>query len=77
MLFMNSLGTGFGKASSVDGINWTKDESNPFFTKEQTHNHWADSKIAYPFFIRVNSQDRIYYTGFSNYGPYKIGFASK
>ena len=77
MLFMNSLGTGFGKASSVDGINWTKDESNPFFTKEQTHNHWADSKIAYPFFIRVNSQDRIYYTGFSNYGPYKIGIAAK
>jgi predicted GH43/DUF377 family glycosyl hydrolase len=77
MIYMNSLGTGFGKATSSDGINWQKDESNPFFTKEQTHNNWADYKIAYPYFIRVNNHDRIYYTGFSNTGPYRIGFVSK
>jgi predicted GH43/DUF377 family glycosyl hydrolase len=77
MIYMNQLGTGFGKATSIDGINWTKDGSNPFFTKDQTHNHWADYKIAYPYFIRINNHDRIYYTGFSNYGPYRIGFMSK
>ena len=77
MVFMNSTGTGFGSATSPDGMNWTKDQSNPFFTKEQTHNYWADYKIAYPHFLRVDNHDRIYYTGFSNYGPYKIGFVSK
>ena len=77
MIYMNSMGTAFGSATSGDGMNWQKDESNPFFTKEQTHNHWANYKIAYPYFITINNHDRIYYTGFSNYGPYKIGFVSK
>jgi len=54
-----------------------KDESNPFFTKDQTHNNWANYKIAYPNFIRINNHDRIYYTGFSSSGPYKIGFVIK
>jgi predicted GH43/DUF377 family glycosyl hydrolase len=78
MIFMNQAGNGFGKATSPDGINWTKDESNPFFTKEQTHNHWANYKIAYPFYLKVNNVERIYYTGFSSYeSPYKIGFITK
>ena len=77
MIFSNAEGTGFGKATSTDGINWVKDESNPFFTKDQTHNNWANYKIAYPNFIRINNHDRIYYTGFSSSGPYKIGFVTK
>jgi len=78
MLYMNASGTGFGKATSVDAINWVKDESNPFFTKDQTHNNWASYKIAYPNFIRINNHDRIYYTGFNLNGfPYSIGFVTK
>ena len=78
MLYMNAAGTGFGKATSTDAINWVKDESNPFFTKDQTHNNWASYKIAYPNFIRINNHDRIYYTGFNlNGSPYSIGFVTK
>lgn len=78
MIYMNQAGTGFGKATSTDAINWTKDDTNPFFTKEETHNHWAFYKIAYPFLIRINNKDRIYYTGFSSYEtPYKIGFVTQ
>jgi predicted GH43/DUF377 family glycosyl hydrolase len=78
MIFSNAEGTGFGKATSNDAINWVKDESNPFFTKDQTHNNWANYKIAYPNFIRINNHDRIYYTGFNlNGSPYKIGFVTK
>jgi predicted GH43/DUF377 family glycosyl hydrolase len=77
LIYMNAAGTGFGKATSPDGINWTKNASNPFFTKEDTYNHWADYKIAYPNFVRINNHDRIYYTGFASSGPYKIGFVTK
>lgn len=79
MIFMNQLGTGFGKATSTDAINWTKDESNPFFTKDDTNNHWADYKIAYPNYVRVNNQDRIYYTGLNtNIYPFgMIGYVVK
>jgi predicted GH43/DUF377 family glycosyl hydrolase len=77
MIFMNAAGTGFGKATSVDGISWEKAESNPFFTKENTYNHWANYKVAYPNFIRINNHDRVYYTGFATSGPKKIGFVTK
>lgn len=78
MIFMSAGGTGFGRATSTDGINWTKDAANPFFTKEDTHNHWANYKIAYPNYIKINNEDRIYYTGFNlNGSPYSIGFVKK
>ena len=55
-----------------------KAEANPFFTKEETHNYWASYKIAYPYYLKFNNQDRIYYTGFSSYSsPYKIGLVTK
>jgi len=77
MIYMNAAATGFGIATSLDGISWTKNSSNPFFTKDQTYNNWANYKIAYPFYIRINNKDRIYYTGFPSSGPYKIGFVTK
>ncbi len=78
MLYMDKTGTGFGMATSSDGISWVKDESNPFFTKEDTHNQWASYKIAYPNYVKVNNDDRIYYTGFSSaFAPFKIGFVTK
>jgi predicted GH43/DUF377 family glycosyl hydrolase len=78
MIYMNQPGSGFGKATSTDAINWVKAEANPFFTKEETHNYWASYKIAYPYYLKINNQDRIYYTGFSSYSsPYKIGVLIK
>ena len=78
MIFANGAGTGFGKAISSDGINWEKDDTNPIFTNQETQNQWAAYKIAYPYHLKVNNQDRIYYTGFSSYSaPYKIGFVTK
>ena len=76
MYYMNSAGTGFGKAISSDGISWVKDPHNPFFTKEDTHNHWADYKIAYPFYFSINNYQRIYYTGFTG-NVFKIGVITK
>ena len=78
MIYMSRTAAGFGKATSSDGINWEKEESNPFFTKYDTFNNWAHWKIAYPFYIKVNNSNRVYYTGFSsgNY-DYKIGFVRK
>lgn len=78
MVYGNSTASGFGMATSTDGINWTKSTGNPFFTKNDTHNDWASYKIAYPFFIKTNSEYRVYYTGL-NYpdSPLKMGFAKK
>jgi predicted GH43/DUF377 family glycosyl hydrolase len=78
MIFMNSSGMGFGFAYSSDGVNWTKDNVNPFFTTENTTNGWADYKIAYPYLIKTENNTRIYYTGMSSTGGFwKIGFARK
>ncbi len=65
----------FGKAISLDGINWEKVGSNPFFTSEQTSDHWAN-KITYPFLIKYNNQYRVYYNSSSPInGINKIGFS--
>jgi len=78
MVYMNSSGTGFGFAYSSDGMNWTKDNSNPFFTRENTANGWADNKIAYPNLIKTGNETRIYYSGISSPGEFfKIGFVRK
>jgi predicted GH43/DUF377 family glycosyl hydrolase len=76
MYYMNNSGTGFGRATSSDGLNWVKDSQNPFFTKSDTHNNWAEYKIAYPFFFNSNNVQRIYYTGFTN-SIFKIGVIIK
>ena len=78
VFYMNQSGSGFGRATSADGVNWIKDESNPFFTNEDTNDSWAAYKIAYPFYIRINNQDRIYYTGFISSGKaVKMGFITR
>ena len=78
MIYMNSSGTGFGFAYSSDGMNWTKDISNPFFTRENTANGWAHSKIAYPNLIKTENDSRIYYSGIGTPGEFfKIGFVRR
>lgn len=76
MIYMNSLGTGFGIAYSNDGKNWTKDSNNPFFELNETHDVWCQ-KIAYPFWRKINNKYKIFYVG--NTGGYtqKIGIVQK
>ena len=62
---VNPTYNAFGFATSIDGINWTKDEQ-PFFRSNQTHNQWSAYKISYPCFNIYDGQKRIYYTGESN-----------
>ena len=75
MIYMNAEANSFGFAVSNDGIYWTKN-SNPTFTKDDTYNTWAN-RIAYPNFINVNSELRLYYTGYKNYSDGVIAFARK
>jgi predicted GH43/DUF377 family glycosyl hydrolase len=62
MVYMNNTGSGFGFATSTDGLSWTKDNTNPFFTPSKTANAWA-SKIVYPRIVNFNNELRIYYGG--------------
>jgi hypothetical protein len=78
MAFMNDgegSSTGFGFATSTDGITWTKDSGNPFFTNSQTTNHWALT-INYPRLVKFGSDYRIYYTA-NNNGISSIGLIRK
>lgn len=78
MVYMNSVGTAFGFATSSDGKSWTKQSNQPFFKKENTYNNWANGSIAYPCYIKVSNEYRIYYSGYSsNEDKYKIGFMRK
>lgn len=63
MYYMNSSGTGFGIATSTNGINWTKSNANPFFSPTSTHNNWAGDQISFPSVVTVNNEVRIYYCG--------------
>jgi predicted GH43/DUF377 family glycosyl hydrolase len=68
MVYGNALGSisGFGIATSVDGISWIKSNNNPFFTKDETTNQWAYQEISHPYFRKFSNEFRIYYTGFYN-----------
>ena len=64
----------FGEAISLDGINWEKVGSSPFFNSNETSNHWT-SRIAYPFLIKYHGNYRVYYNNNNpSDGIYKIGF---
>ena len=78
MVYMNSNASGFGMATSTNGLNWVKDNSNPFFTDANTANNWGYSDIAYPSLVKTNNEYRIYYCGIGdNSIVYKIGMMRK
>lgn len=52
--------TAFGYAESVDGFSFNKN-AKPIFKKTQSPFNW--NSIAYPFYIKANNIERIYYTG--------------
>jgi len=71
MIYSNSSSNGFGLATSKDGLVWIKSYSNPIVTNKSTANNWASVKIAYPCWIKVGNESRIYYCGL-NYNYYKL-----
>lgn len=79
MVYQAMNNSGFGLATSQDGMNWTPSPSNPFFTNENTVNLWGETDIAYPVFVRTSENDlRIYYCGIpDNSGIFKIGFMKR
>jgi predicted GH43/DUF377 family glycosyl hydrolase len=78
MVYMNSNASGFGFATSTDGLNWIKEANNPFFTINNTANNWGDDKIAYPSFVKNENEYKIYYCGIGdNSIVYKIGLLKK
>jgi hypothetical protein len=78
MVYMNSTASGFGFATSSDGLIWTKANNNPFFTNQNTSNNWAAGKIAYPCWLKLSNEMRIYYSGVAvNTDEHKIGMVRK
>lgn len=78
MVYMNSGSSGFGFATSTNGLNWVKSQVNPFFTNENTSNGWASIKISYPTMVKVSNETRIYYSGYNFYSSdFKIGLVRK
>ncbi len=63
----------FGKAVSQDGKIWVKSNSNPFFVSQETYNNWTN-KIAYPDYVKINSEYKIYYTGYIGYDEGTVAF---
>lgn len=79
MIYMNSsagTSSGFGMATSSDGVQWSKNNSNPILLYSKATFPWNISEIAYPFLLKLNNESRIYYSGFSTTG-YKIGVIIK
>src|SRR5690606_28344359 len=56
MAYMNSGSTGFGYATSVNGLDCVKSQAKPFFTNENTSNGWASIKISYPTMVKVSNE---------------------
>ncbi len=77
MVYGNSNGSAFGLATSSDGLNWTKANTNPFFTNQNTSNNWASGKIAYPYWLKLPNETRIYYSGLISGIEFKIGMVRK
>lgn len=67
-----SLNNGIGYASSTDGINWTKDDSNPIFHKTDGV-AWRDNRTYTPMVIG----DEMWFTGKdATTEIYAIGYAT-
>jgi len=62
---------GIGYAFSTDGINWTRDATNPIFYKDDGI-AWRDDRTYCPVVIG----DEMWFTGKSSAGVYSIGYAT-
>jgi predicted GH43/DUF377 family glycosyl hydrolase len=74
MVYMNyENNIGFGKATSSDGIQWIKDNNNPYFTGLNTVNNWTTRPI-YPCIINTGNNYRVYYNSSYISSTTAIGF---
>jgi predicted GH43/DUF377 family glycosyl hydrolase len=74
MIYSSMSNSGFGIATSSDGLTWVKDNDNPVFEPSLTSGNWT-SQVRYPYLIKVGDNYRLYYTGYKN-DLLQIGFAS-
>jgi predicted GH43/DUF377 family glycosyl hydrolase len=66
LMLYGTLGNqAIGTATSLDGINWMKNSSNPVFTYNNTHNHWSND-VRYPYILQIENSYKLYYTGSVN-----------
>ncbi len=72
----NAMNHGIGYATSLDGINWIKDTSNPIFYKDDGIT-WRDNRTYTPSVIKDGSNYKMWFTGkdIAN-GDYSIGYAT-
>lgn len=75
MVYSNSGApvSGFGMATSTDGLNWNK-EANPIFTENDSSPDIE--KIGYPCFLKTDSKYWLYYSTFYD-GIWSINLATK
>ncbi len=76
MVYEGNDHSGFGSATSTDGITWVKNSANPFLTASTTYNSWAE-QIAYPCLIKAGDHYRVYYTTSDQQANMKIGVVIK
>ncbi len=67
---VSRMNEGIGYASSTDGINWTRDASNPIFYKDDGV-AWRDDRTYTPMVIG----GEMWFTGKSAAGAYTVGYA--
>jgi predicted GH43/DUF377 family glycosyl hydrolase len=67
-----------GYAESNDGINWTK-SNTPVSDAITAHSTWCTGGINQLEYVKINNEDRLYYTGGIEYPAayYKIGYLRK
>lgn len=67
---------GIGYATSSDGINWTKDENNPVYYKDDGIT-WRDNRTYTPSVIKDGANYKMWFTGKDGTsGNYSIGYAT-
>jgi predicted GH43/DUF377 family glycosyl hydrolase len=72
MIYQNTIGTYFGMATSMDGVNFTK-AGNPIFTQLNSSN--GKIGIWYPNFRKINSVYYLFYTGADSYNEQTLRVA--
>jgi predicted GH43/DUF377 family glycosyl hydrolase len=74
MIYGSTSNSGFGIATSSDGLTWVKESNNPIFEPASTTNYWT-TELRYPCLIQVGNDYRLYYTGYKD-GLLQVGFAT-
>jgi len=69
-----AMNNGIGYATSSDGINWTRDENNPFLHRDDGY-PWREERTYCPMVIREGNSYKMWFAGKGS-GNYSIGYIS-